>query len=280
MEGRFFTKEQFVKQFSKEVLGASAVYDRMINDGFLEYALCEFDFDFVSDQREKLEKLSTFLKEVYELKIGDIKELEGGLLGFNGNSQLFPVDQENLLVWAIDLYLKGFEFDCKLDGYGTFAAADQKELPNLELSQLAYYFELGLTAYNSRNFGASIINFTNAIKIFPENANSWYSRAIAKEGIYLYAKALEDYDKAIELAPTFKEAYMNRAVHKSEAGDYEGAMKDFDKSIELAPNDPNVFFNRGNMKHDLGDKQGAIEDWTKAKDLGADYAADRLNELG
>src|SRR5688500_4493393 len=138
MEGRFFTQEQFIKQFSEEVLWAAAVYDRLIKSGFQEYALGEFDFLFVADQRGKLEKLSAFLTEVYGLKIGEIGEKEG-LLGFTGISQLFPIDQDNLLAWGIDLYFKGFEFDCKLDGYGTFAGPDNKEFPNLELSQLAYY---------------------------------------------------------------------------------------------------------------------------------------------
>ncbi|MRG43492.1 tetratricopeptide repeat protein [Chitinophaga sp. SYP-B3965] len=278
MEGRFFTQEQFIKQFSEEVLWAAAVYDRLIKSGFQEYALGEFDFLFVADQREKLEKLSAFLTNTYGLKIGEIGEKEG-LLGFTGISPMFPIDQDNLLAWGIDLYFKGFEFDCKLDGYGTFASPDNKEFPNLELSQLAYYFDLGISSYNNRNYGASIIHFTSAIKIFPENPNTWYSRAIAKEAIFLTAKAREDYDKAIELAPTFKEAYINRAVNKSETEDYTSAIEDFNKAIELDANNAPVYFNRGNIKYALGDKDGAIEDWKKAKGLGADYAADRLREL-
>lgn len=278
MEGRFFTQEQFIKQFNEEVLWAAAVYDRLIKSGFQEYALGEFDFLFVSDQREKLEKFSAFLTATYGSKIGEIGEKDG-LLGFTGISPLFPIDQDNLLAWGIDLYFKGFEFDCRLDGYGTFAGADNKEFPNLEPSQLAYYFDLGISSYNNRNYGASIINFTSAIKIFPENANTWYSRAIAKEAIFLTAKAREDYDKAIELAPTFKEAYINRAVNRSETEDYTGAIADFNKAIELDASNAAVYFNRGNTKLNLGDKEGARADWTKAKELGADYAAERLKEL-
>lgn len=279
MEGRFFTQEQFIKQFNEEVLWAAAVYDSLIKSGFQEYALGEFDFLFFSDQREKLEKLKTFLTEVYGWKIGEIGEKDG-YLGFTGISQLFPIDQDNLLAWGIDLYFKGFEFDCKLENYGTFAGPENKEFPNLELSQLAYYFDLGISSYSNRNYGASIINFTSAVKIFPENPNTWYSRAIAKEAIFLRAKAREDYDKAIELAPTFKEAYINRAVNKSESYDYQGAIADFNKAIALDPNNAPVYYNRANTKYTIGDKDGAIEDWKKAKELGADYAADRLNELG
>lgn len=278
MEGRFFTQEQFIKQFNEEVLWAAAVYDRLIKSGFQEYALGEFDFIFISDQREKLEKLRAFLTSTYELKIEEIRE-ENGLLAFTGLSQMFPIDQENLLAWGIDLYFKGFEFDCRLESYGTFAGPDNKEFPNLEASQLAYYFDLGISSYTNRNYGASIINLTSAIKIFPENANTWYSRAIAKEAIFLTAKAREDYDKAIELAPTFKEAYINRAVNRSESEDFTGAIADFNKAAELDANDAAVYFNRGNIKYNTGDKSGAIEDWKKAQELGADYAAERLKEL-
>ena len=38
-----------------------------------------------------------------------------------------------------------------------------------------------------------------------------------------------------------------------------------------------AYFNRGNSKFNKGDKEGACNDWTNAKELGADYAQERID---
>lgn len=277
MADRYFTRQQFIAKFPEEVILAADVYNRMTGSGFPEYALAEFDVYFISDAQEKLEKLAAFLTAVYGMKTKSISQ-QNGQWELETLSPKFPVDADNLLCWAIDLAIKGYEHDCRLDGYGTFAGADSKEFQDESTGRLAHYFELAMESYRQRNFGAAVINFTTAIRIFPENANSWYSRAIAKEEILLGAKAREDYDKAILLSPEFKEAYINRAVNKDDAGEYEAALQDYNKAIELDALNPIVYFNRGNTRQHLGDQAGACSDWKKAKDLGAEYAGAKLEE--
>ncbi|MBO9153547.1 ribonuclease E inhibitor RraB [Chitinophaga sp. GCM10012297] len=278
MAGRYFTREEFITRFPGEAALAGDVYARMTANGFTAYALAEFDVYFVSDSREKLEKLAAFLTAVYGMQTKSPAE-QNGQWELETASPKFPVDADNLLCWAIDLAIKGYEHDCRLDGYGTFAGADNKDFQDESAGQLAHYFELAMESYRQRNFGAAVINFTTAIRIFPENPNSWYSRAIAKEEILLGPKAREDYDKAIALSPEFREAYINRAVNKDEAGEYEAALADFNKAIELNALDPVVYFNRGNTRRHLGDQAGACSDWKKAKDLGGEYAAAKLEEF-
>lgn len=275
MAERYFTREEFIARFPGEAALAADVYNRMAGSGFPEYALAEFDVYFVSNAREKLEKLAAFLAAVYGMQTKSIGQ-QNGQWELETVSPKFPVDADNLLCWAADLAIKGYEHDCRLDGYGTFAGADSKDFQDESAGRLAHYFELAMESYRQRNFGAAVINFTTAIRIFPENPNSWYSRAIAKEEILLGPKAREDYDKAIELSPEFREAYINRAVNKDEAGDYEAALLDFGKALELNALDPIVYFNRGNTRQHLGDQAGACSDWKKAKDLGGEYAAAKL----
>ena len=199
-------------------------------------------------------------------------------MGFNRDATEFPVDEENLRYWALDLYSKGYEFDCKLDGYGATANPNDQKFPDLGANLYEHYFELAMDAYNKKNLGMAIVHFSTAIKIKPGDPNSWYSRAIAKDQLHTWKAARRDYDKAIELAPDFTDAIINRAANKDEAGEYDDAIKDYSRAIELEPQNAMAYFNRGNSRFNKSDKNGACEDWTKAKELGAQYAQERISQ--
>ncbi len=275
MADRFFTPGQFAGKFNQEALLAEEVYRRILGNGFKEYAYAEFDAAFLTDKKEKAEAFGVFLARVYDAKVTGVKE-ENGLWELSAGFPRFPLNQENLLCWATDLLLKGYQFDCRLDGYGTFANASNDEFPDEDGSRLPWYFEEALKAYNNANYSASIIYFTSAIRIFPENPNAWYSRGTAKDGIYLQLAARRDYDKAIELAPVFVEAYINRAINKDLTEEYDAALADFDKAIELDGDNATAYFNRGNTLHNMGNTTGACANWRKAKELGAAYADEQL----
>lgn len=274
---RYFTQEQFITQFNTEIQYAAEVWQQLKDSGFPEYALAVFDFTFVARDREQLEQLKQLFTSNYDFVMGEIAPKDE-LWKLQGVSNEFPVDADNLLCWAIDILVKGFELDCRLDGYGTFAGAGNDEFPDMAKGKLEQYFNMALSAWQQQNYSASAINFNTAIRIFDVNPNSWYSRAIVKDSLYLVMQARADYDKAIELAPEFKEAYINRAVNKYEAGEYEAAMEDFNKVLSLDPDNAMVYYNRGNTKYNSGDKAGACADWKRALELGAEYAAERLAE--
>lgn len=274
---RYFTQDQFIAQFNTEIAYAAEVWQKLQASGFPEYALAVFDFTFISDKRENLEQLSKLFSSAYDFVMGEIAA-DGALFRLQGVSNEFPVDADNLLCWAIDILVKGFEHDCRLDGYGTFAGANNDEFPDMATGKLEHYFNLALSAYQQKNYGAAAIHFNTAIRIYDVNPNSWYSRAIVKDSLYLVMQARADYDKAIELAPAFKEAYINRAVNKYESGEYDAAMEDFSKVLELDPDNAMVYYNRGNTKYNSGDREGACADWKKSLELGGEYAAERLAE--
>lgn len=277
MENRFFTRKQFADGFGKEIVAASEVYERRKKDGIKDYALATYDFDFISDSKNKLDSLGDFLAVNYSYKIKEIKKVNE-YWELTGDATEFPVDEDNLRYWVLDLYAKGYEFDCKLDGYGAMADPKNQNFPDLNITLYDHYFELAMDAYDKKNSGMAIINFSTAIKIKPADPNAWYSRAIAKDELHTWKAARRDYDKAIELAPDFTDAIVNRAANKDEAGEYDEAIKDYDRAIELEPQNAMAYFNRGNSKFNKNDKSGACEDWTKAKDLGAGYAQKRIND--
>ena len=277
MGNRYFTQNQFNDNFDKEMVSASEVYEQRKKSGIKNYALATYDFIYISDSKNKLDSLGHFLTINYGYKTGETKKAKG-YWELKGDATEFPVDEDNLMYWALDLYCKGYEFDCKLDGYGAMADPKNQDFPKMDTSLDDHYFELAMEAYNKQNLGMAIIHFSTSIKINPKNPNSWYSRAIAKDELHTWKAARRDYDKAIELAPNFISAIVNRAANKDEAEEYDEAIKDYSKAIQLDPKNAIAYFNRGNSKFNRDDKKEACEDWIKAKELGADYAQERIND--
>ncbi|MGM9477379.1 tetratricopeptide repeat protein [Pedobacter sp. GSP4] len=276
MDIRFFTKKEFNSNYSKEKQTAQTVYKSMLQDGFKDNALAKFDFDFISDRPEKLDKLSGFLRDNYGFKL-EKPEQEDGSWILRGNAETLPYTEENLIFWVIDLYCKGYEFDCKLDGYG--ALTDPKNLTylDMETEMSVGFYEKGLREINQRNFGKAIIYFSTAINYSPKMKEAWQARGYCKDELYSYTAARRDYDEALQIDPDYIEALLIRATNKDDAGEYNEAMKDYNRVIELEPANSLAYYNRGNTKFNLNDKQGACADWEKAKSLGDKYAQKRID---
>ncbi len=275
MDKKYFTTNDFNNGFGKEMAMSQDIYKNMVKSGLKEYQILTYDLDFVSNKKENLDSLADFLATRYKYKIKEIKKEEGGWI-LRADATPFPVDSNTLLYWVVDMYVLGYNFDSKLSGYG--AMVDTAKFPDFSKDKADFYFDEGLNAYNNKNKSSAIINWTTVLKIDPNDANAWYSRAIVKNELYLWKDALRDYDKAIEIAPKFTDAITNRATVKDESGDYIGAIADYDKVIELDPKNEMAYFNRGNSKFNKGDKSSACADWKKAKELGAEYADERLKE--
>ena len=276
MEDRFFTTEEFNEEFGTNIDNAIDLYETLSKNGLKEFSLRQFDFYFTSNKKENLDSLADFLKVYYDYKIYEIKK-DKELWEFNAYTKEFPIDSETILFWLIDLYVKGYEFDCKLDGFGSLDP-DKVVFPNLDKDQEDVYFNQAMDDFEKQNYGSAIINWSTVLKINPNDPNSYYSRAIAKSELYFWKAALKDYDKAIELAPEFTSAIVNRATLKDEAGNYEEAIEDYNKAIAIDNKNGMSFFNRGNSKFNKGDKTGACQDWHKAKELGTVYAQERIDK--
>ena len=277
-EEKFITWEQFIQNFGKEMVSAQDVFNNMEKSGVSDFSLAKFDFHFVSNSKDRLEKFQEFLIKHYPYEIKSIKKIKKGLWELNGETNEIPITKDNLLYWGLDMYKRGYEFDAKLDGYGALFDPKNQKFPDFGKAKEDFYFNKGLECYNSGDLSGAILNWTICIKINPEDPNSYYSRAIVKNELYTWKSSIADYNKAIEIAPDFIDAIVNRGTVKDENGDYEGALTDYEKALELKPNDAMTYFNIGNTKFNQGKKSVACENWKKAKELGADYAQERINE--
>lgn len=277
MSNIFHTQSDFKANFGKEMTSAISVYERRQKSGMKDNSLAIYDFIFISITEQKLRSLGDFLVKNYNYKVKPIIQHKD-YYEMAGDASEFPVDKDNLLYWALDLYCKGYEFDCKLDGYGAIADPNHQSFPDMDDKQYDQYFDLAMEAYDRRNLGMAFIHFSTSVKINPGDPNAWYSRAIVREELHTWKSARRDYDKAIELAPDFTDAIVNRAANKDEAGEYSDAIKDYTAAIELEPQNAMAYFNRGNSRFNLNDQKRACEDWRRAKDLGAEHAQERIDK--
>ncbi|WP_020411208.1 tetratricopeptide repeat protein [Microbulbifer variabilis] len=281
MENTYFTWNDFKEAFGREMNISLGIYDSMKEGGLTDFDRSSFDFQYKSDSKEKLEKLSAFLLESYPYKMDYIKEIEGGWeLSMTTNP--ISITEEIIMYWALDMAKRGYEFDAMLESYGAPYDPKNPDLPALSKEKEDEYFDKGVKEYNKGNLSGALMYWSYAIEINPKDPNSFYSRAIVKTELYTWKAAIRDYDKALEIAPDFVSALTNRGSTKDENGDHKGAIQDYNKVIELAEagsdNKQMAFYNRGNSKYKLGDNKGACVDWKKAVDEGADYAQERFEK--
>lgn len=275
---KFITRKEFYQNFGKEIVSAVDVFANMRKSGLSDFSLAKFDFYFISNSKDKLERLKEFLLEHYPYEIKSIKKINTELWELNGETNELSITEDNLLYWGLDMYKRGYEFDSRLDGYGAPFDPKNQNFPDFAKEKEESYFNKGVECYNARNLSGAIHNWTICIEINPGNPNSYYSRAIVKNELYTWKSSIADYDKAIEIAPDYFDAIVNRGAVKDENGDYKGALTDYEKALELKPNDAMTYFNIGNTKFNQGKESEALENWQKAKELGADYAQERINE--
>jgi tetratricopeptide (TPR) repeat protein len=63
-----------------------------------------------------------------------------------------------------------------------------------------------------------------------------------------------------------------------ENGEFELAIEYYNRAIELEPENPQAYFNKGNTYFNKKELKKACELWKKAKELGAEYAQERIDK--
>jgi len=76
MVNKYYTWDDFVKNFGKEMVSAEDVYNSMKKNGLVDFSNIVFDYHFISDKKEKLEKLNDFLLNHYPYKFENYTDLK------------------------------------------------------------------------------------------------------------------------------------------------------------------------------------------------------------
>ena len=86
-------------------------------------------------------------------------------------------------------------------------------------------------------------------------------------GLGEHDAALQDFSRAVELEPDDAESHLERGITRAGLGDYRSAVADFSRAIELEPTDTQSHFHRGICRAELGEYLGAIDDFEQAAEL-------------
>ena len=111
----------------------------------------------------------------------------------------------------------------------------------------------------------AIVDYTQAINIGPQRANSYLRRAEAFLYTKNYARAVADLDRVIELNPKNDAALATRCWARALLGkNLEGALSDCNDASRLRPNNRFVPINRGLVELKLGKFSEAASDYDSA----------------
>ena len=149
----------------------------------------------------------------------------------------------------------------------------------LAVFNIGDWYEKGVKAFQSENYGEALSFFTKAIELNPRYQNAYFYRGFVKDELGDRKGALADYNKAIDFNPKFADAYNNRGTVKHQLGDRWGALADYNKAIDLNPKFADAYNNRSNVKRELGDSEGMVDDNSKAIELDPMFAAYNMLDL-
>jgi tetratricopeptide (TPR) repeat protein len=137
----------------------------------------------------------------------------------------------------------------------------------------------GVARANSGDKQGAISDYTEAIRLDPQDAKAYSNRGANRAALGDRQGAMTDYNEAIRLNPQDPFAYVNRGNTRAELGDKRGGITDYNEAIRLNPQFALAYNNRGMAREKLGDRQGAIADYQKAADLARAQRNQRVYDI-
>ncbi len=126
-------------------------------------------------------------------------------------------------------------------------------------------------AWLGRNIAVALDDLSTITRLFPDDKEAYYWRAVYEYQMHRYDEAILDAMKAIQIDPRYKIAYNQLAYSYQAKGDKEEAIKTIDKYISMAPNEANPYDSRGDIYIRLGNLSEAIKSYEKALEIKPDF---------
>ena len=161
-----------------------------------------------------------------------------------------PLEQDNVFISANSYFRWGY-MKSELGDYKD-AIADFTNAIRLTPNDIYAYFNRGLTKFYLGQYTNAITDWGEAIRINPNFASAYVNRGFAKDVLGQDIAAISDYDTAIRLKPKLAVTYYYRGLAKSNLNRYTEAITDFDTLIKLKPDLVQAYNDRGGVKHKLG----------------------------
>jgi protein O-mannosyl-transferase len=131
---------------------------------------------------------------------------------------------------------------------------------------------LGFALIDGGDFAAGIVQYTEALKIKPDSAETHNAlgAVLLKRG--QLDAAMEHFTMALRIKPGFAEAHSNRGMVLAQRGVTEEAFSEFRKALEISPENPKVQYNFGFALAGQGKLDEAMSYYRKALTIKPNYA--------
>lgn len=126
------------------------------------------------------------------------------------------------------------------------------------------HYNQGMSALKNRDFDQAITEFTEVIRLDPNNFIPYLQRGMAYGTKRELDRAIADFDKVIQLTPAEPIGYADRGYAYLVKQDYDRAITDFSEAIRLGMKDANVYYNRGTVHAQRKDHERALSDFDQA----------------
>lgn len=148
------------------------------------------------------------------------------------------------------------------------ALVDYSEWIRVQPNDPDAYEQRAVTYERKRDYAAAITDWTKAIELAPNNVRYRYGRASAYQSLEAWDKALADYGAILQLAPNDVQARLDRSyVYHNGLKDFVRAVEELNEAIRFDPKRGLAYRNRATSHSALGKLPEAIADMTKALEL-------------
>ena len=124
------------------------------------------------------------------------------------------------------------DWDKAVDAFRKATELDKKQTPNL-VSALQHR---GMEYTAQQHYPEAIADFSEALKLKPDDAGIYERRAYVEMKTNAYDKALADYSEAIKLKPKEVRYYLLRSYIYETKNDIKSSMADTEEVLKLDPN--------------------------------------------
>jgi len=155
--------------------------------------------------------------------------------------------------------------------------AGGESAPSPPASDANFYLERGIASYRSGDFQGAIGNLAEAIRLNPNNAQSYHIRGNVWDELGVFERALADYDEAIRISPDSPAVFHDRAILWQRKGAFDKALVDLDRAVRFSFADANIYCDRGLVWYLKGRHDRAIADFDRAMKLDPKFTVAYIN---
>jgi tetratricopeptide (TPR) repeat protein len=124
---------------------------------------------------------------------------------------------------------KDKDWNKAVDAFRKASELDHKQTPNL----VAVLQQRGTAYANEQKFPEAIADFSETLKLKPDDSTIYERRAVVEMKMKDLDKALADYSSAIKLKPDDVQYYLHRSSIYERKSDIKNSMADTEKALKL-----------------------------------------------